>query len=187
MTEAAAVTRRLFFALWPDEPTRRAIRKVAHAAVRRAGGRPVPAGNYHITLAFLGSQPAALLEDIVGAGRGVSAQVAGFPLELQLDRFGYWPRARVFWLAPSQCPETLASLALSLWSGMEACGLARDNRVLRPHVTLCRKVQRAPDLAPPRPVRWRAMDFVLAESVTAPAGAEYTVVARFPDSSSHDP
>jgi 2'-5' RNA ligase len=151
---------------------------VARIPVRRCGGRPVPADNYHITLAFLGHQPAALCDDIVAAGHAVSQE----PLKLviELDRFGYWPKPRVFWFGPAECPPSLTALALHLWTRMAGLGLARDTRALQPHVTLCRKVQRAPQLDPPGVVRWRAAGFALVESVTAQQGAEYTVVERFP-------
>ena len=54
---------RLFFALWPDGDTRKAINGLARPAVRRAGGRPVPARHFHMTLAFLGEVPEALFEE----------------------------------------------------------------------------------------------------------------------------
>jgi 2'-5' RNA ligase len=174
----ATTARRLFFALWPDSATRDAIRKVTRTAVRRCGGRPVPADNYHITLAFLGSQPVALFDDIVAAGRAVSEEPLN--LELELDRFGYWPKPRVFWFGPADCPPALAAVARRLWARLAELGVAGDARVLQPHVTLCRKVQRAPQLDPPAAVRWPIAGFALVESVTAPQGAEYTVVARFP-------
>ena len=187
MSVSAPAARRLFFALWPDETTGRAIRKLSRSAVRRCGGRPIPPHNYHITLAFLGNQPAPLFDDIVAIARGVSAAQTELPLELQLDRFGYWPKPRVFWIGSSEYPPALEALASRLWAGLEALELARDARVLQPHITLCRKVQRAPALEPGRALRWPVQDFVLVESVTAERGAEYTVRARFSDSSSHDP
>ncbi len=180
-TESPAA-RRLFFALWPDEHTRAEIRENCRAAVRQAGGRAVPAHNYHITLAFLGNQPVTSFGGIVSAGWKVAAGWVDAPLDIELDRFGYWPKPRVFWLGPSGHREPLAQLAQltdCLWSALESLGIPRERRPLMPHVTLCRKVQRAPRLELSRPVRWRATDFALVESVTASSGAEYTVVAQF--------
>jgi 2'-5' RNA ligase len=190
---------RLFFALWPDDDTRAAIDKAGRAAVRHAGGRPVPVQHYHVTLAFLGQLPAGSLDAIVTAGRIAADAAVNAPLDLRLDRFGYWPKPRVLWMGPSECPRSVASLATRLWDALSDLEITREVRPLQPHVTLCRKVQRAPELKPPRAVDWRAAGFVLVESVTAPRGAEYTVVARFPGThpeaspgahsggSSHDP
>jgi 2'-5' RNA ligase len=182
---------RLFFALWPDGDTRKAINGLARPAVRRAGGRPVPATHFHMTLAFLGQVPEALFEDIVAAGNRAALEWPARGIALELDRFGYWPKPRVFWLGASDTPRALTALAERLWDALGRLDIARDPKPLVPHVTLCRKVQRAPGLANPRPVHWHAAGFALVESVTAQAGAEYTVVARFPGESSggssHDP
>lgn len=178
--------KRLFFALWPDEKARGAIARASRTAVRRCGGRPVPAENYHITLAFLGDVAAPLYTDIVAAGRAASARFALCPLELRLDRFGYWPGPRVFWLGASENPPALSALAAALRTGAETLGIPGENRAFHAHVTLCRKVQRAPNTDPPQ-LTWRASGFTLVESVTAESGAQYTVVERFQDSSPDDP
>lgn len=180
MSATGPAARRLFFALWPDAAARQAIQKASRAVVRKCGGRPVLAGNYHITLAFLGDQPTALCDDIMTAGRAVSARSSGLPVDLELDRFGYWPKPRVFWVGPSENFLALSLLADALWSELEGLGIARDQRALQPHVTLARKVQRVPEVDAPLPVRWAVRDFALIESVTASSGAEYNVVARFP-------
>ena len=176
-------TRRLFFALWPDEAIRHALVRATRTAVRRAGGRPVPAHNYHITLAFLGNQPTHLFDEIVAAGRCITAP----PVELWLDTFHCWPRPRVFWFGPGKFPPALAQLSADLWTQMEILGLSRDRRALQPHVTLARKVQRLPDLAAPRAVSWPVRMFALIESISGDPGPKYSVVARFPLGSSHDP
>lgn len=170
--------RRLFFALWPDDGLRIELHRVARKAVRLCRGQPVPARNYHLTLAFLGNVAAALFEPIVAAARDVPLP----PLVLELDRFGWFPGPQVFWLGPAETPVALAEHAAALWDRMTALGVARDPRTvpsrLNVHLTLCRQVQRLPELPPPEPVTWRAADFVLVESVTDPAGARYEVVAR---------
>jgi 2'-5' RNA ligase len=180
---AQALTRRLFFALWPEPATRQALVRATRKAVRRAGGRPVPPHNYHITLAFLGNQPSALFDDIIAAGRHVSAPA----MELCLDTFGCWPRPRVFWFGPAQCPPALTRLSADLWTQVETLGLSRDRRILQPHVTLARKVQRLPELDALKPVPWPVGAFMLIESISGDPGPEYSVVARFPLGSSHDP
>lgn len=176
-------TRRLFFALWPDDPLRLALERATRTAVRRAGGRPVPPRNYHITLAFLGNQPAELFDDILAAGRRITAP----PMALLLDTFHWWPKPRVFWFGPRKFPPALPRLSADLWAQMETLGLSRDRRPLQPHVTLARKVQSRPELAAPKPVPWPVRGFALIESISGDPGPEYSVVARFPVGSSHDP
>jgi 2'-5' RNA ligase len=183
VTREPGPARRLFFALWPDQAIRRTLEKTCRKAVRSCGGRPVPAHNYHITLAFLGNQPGALFDDIVSAGTSLSLK----PMALELDRFGYWPKPRVFWLGPSKHPDSLAKLAAQLWVKMELLGLQPERRPLNPHISLCRKVRVAPSADPPHPVRWPVENFVLVESVTAESGAQYQVVKRFSQGSSHEP
>jgi 2'-5' RNA ligase len=169
-------SRRLFFALWPDDGLRIELQRAVRTAVRRAGGRPVPPGSYHLTLAFLGNVPAARVEEIGAASAGV-----GMPaVVLSLDRFGWFEGPQVFWLGCSEPPPSLAELARALWNAVEPLGLTREKQAFHPHVSLCRKVMRMPDVRPPSPVSWRALDFALVESVTKASGAEYQVLARFP-------
>ena len=53
---------RLFFALEPDEKVRREI----HAVQKKldCNGRKVPENQFHITLAFLGMQPAEMIPEV---------------------------------------------------------------------------------------------------------------------------
>lgn len=177
--------KRLFFALWPDDKTRRAIQEATRTLVQHCDGRPVPPENFHVTLAFLGHQPGDLLDDITAVARDIL--VGDLKLELELDKLGYWPKPRVVWLGSSGKSRSLDSLAASLWAGLEGLGVAPDKRALYPHITLCRKARRPPPLNLSRTLAWRADNFVLVQSVTAERGAQYTVLEQFPDSSSDDP
>lgn len=176
MTSAAVRLRRLFFALWPDDATRDALRRATRAAVRRSGGKPVPPANFHITLAFLGNVPDERVDAIAAAAR----DVAFVPAHITLDRFGCFPAPRVFWIGASETPPALRDLAAGIWGGMEALGLTRDTKPFHIHLTLARKVREAPEVDPPPLVSWTVPEFVLAESETDPAGARYHVLARFP-------
>jgi 2'-5' RNA ligase len=179
----SGTTRRLFFALWPGADTRRALVRSTQGAVQRVGGRAVPPHNYHITLAFLGNQPSDIFDEIVAAGRRVSMP----PITLWLDSFDCWPRPMVFWFGPLTAPQALSRLSADLWTRMEPLGVARDKRDLRPHVTLARKVQVLPELEVPNPVAWPISAFTLIESISGDPGPEYSVVAKFPLGSPHDP
>ncbi len=178
MTPAAErnATRRLFFALWPDDPTRQQLVRETRRAVRRCGGKPVAPAHYHVTLAFLGTVPAERFDNIVAAGRAV----AFAQQELLFDLVGYWPRPRVLWAAPSRCPPSLNALVSMLWVRLADVGFERDARAYQPHLTLCRKVGRAVKAKLARPVPWSASGFVLVESVVVDGRSSYQVVERFP-------
>ncbi len=178
MTPAAEgnATRRLFFALWPDEPTRQQLVRETRRVVQRCGGKPVPPAHYHVTLAFIGNLPAERFDDIVAAGRATAAA----QLELLFDRVGYWSRPRVLWAAPSRCPPALHALVSMLWDRLCAVGLEPEARAYQPHLTLCRKVGRTVETKLAQPVPWSANGFVLVESVVVDGRSSYRVVERFP-------
>lgn len=172
---SAGAAHRLFFALWPDAATRTAIHRAMHEAVRHAGGRPVPAENYHLTLAFLGTQPESRLSAIREAAAGLAPPRG----ELELSRLGRYARARVLWLGPERTPPGLRRDVRALWATLEPLGIARERRPFAAHLTLARKTARLPE-AQIRPVVWRYSGFALVESVTDPRGARYTVIAKWP-------
>jgi 2'-5' RNA ligase len=168
--------RRLFFALWPDERTRRSLVRQTQQAVRRCGGKPVPPENYHITLAFVGNVAADQVADVLQVGRSVPPVC----LELALDRIGYWPRPRALWAAPVHCPGPLTGLVATLWEQLAGLGFEPESRVFQPHVTLCRKAGQPVEARLDHAVWWSVDSFVLVESVTAHTGPIYTVLQSFP-------
>lgn len=170
-------TRRLFFALWPDGPTREALVHATRKAVRHCGGRPVARDNLHATVAFLGSVPETALERILAAG--CAAALEGAPFALRVEAIDFWPRPQVL-VATAATPPRADALAERLWRAVEPLGIPRDPRPLRIHVTLARKVRNpAPGLAM-HPVEWPVASLALVESVTGPAGARYTPLAHWP-------
>ena len=157
--------RRVFFALWPPEITRRELLRATRTAVRRSGGRGTPPGNLHITLAFLGPVTKADLERVIEVPPIRSPE---FPIEL--DRLGYWRGSRVLWLGPTRQPAALLDLERRLWDALVAVGFERERRPYRAHVTLARKarpVERAVN-----PVIWPVSELAL---VQARPGARHSV------------
>ncbi|MGH8128712.1 MAG: RNA 2',3'-cyclic phosphodiesterase [Gammaproteobacteria bacterium] len=169
-------TERLFFALWPDAALRHTIYKATRQAAKISGGKPVPAENFHITLAFLGS--------LVPADAAIAREVAGGirseAFDLTLDRLGFWPKPRVVWLGASRVPEAAQRLARELISGLQASGLKLDIKPFMPHVTLARKVGKPGEFGPVTPVQWPATAFVLVRSVTHPEGSDYLILQKWP-------
>lgn len=168
--------RRLFFALWPDEATREALRQTTRLIVRHSGGRPVPPGNFHLTLAFLGGVPEELLAAAVATARATPVA----PGALVLDTLGFFEGPQALWIGPSAPADALRRDAARLRAALAAAGLGADVVPFTPHVTLARRVVAPGTLAPPRPVAWPIRGVALVESVTGQAGARYRVLEEFP-------
>ncbi len=167
---------RLFFALWPDDGQRVAITRSTRNFVKASGGKPVPQGNFHITLVFLGT----VAPEILPAIRQVASDIDACGFDLTLLGIGFWPRPRVLWLAPDSVPGLLTELVGKLWTGLTGCGFERDNQAYRPHMTLARKVRSPGRVGPATPVGWPIREFVLVESVTTPHHATYRVIESWP-------
>ncbi len=165
---------RLFFALWPDAQARLALAARGKEVARRCGGRPVPAANLHLTLAFLGEvEPSAIpaLREAAGAGGGEA-------FELALDRLGAFARAGVAWAGCRVAPPALLALQAGLARRLGEAGFPQEERPFAAHLTLARRI-RVP-LAPEAmdPVRWPVGAFALVESVRG-EGA-YRTLAEWP-------
>lgn len=172
--------RRLFFALWPNEPMRAALAQATRKAVRASGGRPVPAASLHITLAFLGWVPERRLAELAPLAREAARAASGETLELRFDRLEHWRAAQLLCVLPAAAPATLAQLAQGLKGRLTACGFAPDLKPFRPHVTVARKVLRPPRSLAMHPLLWLFAGFALIESRTEPSGALYSVVESYP-------
>lgn len=172
----ASKERRLFFALWPDEATREIIARYTAEAIRNCGGRAVPDENFHITLRFIGNVDEAGMKRLKTA----AARTPADPVRLKLDRMGYWEGPQVFWLGCRKAPDALLRLVVNLNTELGSEGFPAENRPFRPHVTLVRKADSAPDGQDLEPVVWTSDEFVLVESETGPKGSAYRVLERWP-------
>ena len=152
---------RLFFALWPDGPARDALAGLAKRTAAEAWGRPVPAANLHLTLAFLGE----VADERVPVALAVAEGIRAGAFDLALDRTGAFRRAGVAWAGPSTMPAELVRLQSALDSGLRAAGFALDERPVAPHLTLARKVAKADIGSVIAPVGWRVRRFVLMRSL----------------------
>ena len=167
---------RLFFALWPDEELRQQIKHHSKVLLRHGGGRPVALGNIHITLAFLGNVDASQQACV----EKVADRIQCPEFRLTLDQAGHWSRPRVLWIGAGEIPDTLLTLVADLCKGIRNCGLELDSRPYRAHLTLMRKVNRAPTELNIQPVDWQLNRFVLVKSTTLPEGVKYEVVKEWP-------
>jgi 2'-5' RNA ligase len=151
---------RLFFALWPDDRARAALAPVARRLAGEGGGRPVPAANLHLTLAFLGD----VAQDRIEAALGAASGIRGERFELVLDRTGAFRRAGVGWAGPSAVPAALVNLQAALDSALRAAGFTLEDRPFVPHLTLARKIVRPVAASAIEPVAWPVERFALVES-----------------------
>jgi len=172
-------TRRLFFALWPNESMREALSAAVDGAMKAVrGGRPVPLSNLHVTLAFLGSVPEPSLAHLIERARQVSGvgEPSSATIDMRLDRIEHWRRAELLCAAANRMPARAEELSSALKAALVAADFRPDLKPFRAHVTLARQVRRAPpDFGMPA-VTWSFGEFALIESRTLPEGSSYSVV-----------
>lgn len=152
--------------------------------VRASGGRPVPAANLHLTLAFLGAVPATRVRElsaIASRAAGTFPQAA-LPLALTLESVVHWAQSQVLAILAREGAASSVSaqmLARTLCHEAAAAGFDPDLKPFRAHVTVARKVARAPHASAIRPVVWSFAAFALIESRTLASGAAYSMVESF--------
>lgn len=160
---------RLFFALWPDERSSRALEARLPTLLDGVRGKPQRPDQWHITLEFLGDV-ADVRQPAVWAAAG---KVAVGAFEVVLDRLEHWRKPQVYCLSATRCPHGLARLVAELRASLAAEGFVPEAREYQPHLTLARKVRQAPSVSLPEPIAWPAGRFALVRSVTDPAGSRY--------------
>jgi 2'-5' RNA ligase len=161
---------RLFFAL---EPSRQDKLAIEHWRIKALPGfdRPVPAANFHITLAFLGQTTSSQLDAIMQEVDSVSLPPA---FAVHLTDVGYWPKPKALWLGCEQIAASHSVLASALNKAGLSAGLGLQKRDYLAHLTLVRKCQENP----PAPVIKPSFimdfgEFHLFESVSTIKGVKY--------------
>lgn len=172
---------RLFVALDVPDAAVAALARFRDAAADPAVWRPVPDGNLHVTLAFLGHRPEADAD----VAAGVLARVEERPApRLALGGALLLParRARVLGVELEDADGGLARLQAELSAALEAAAAYRpEARPFRAHVTVARlrTGARAPRAiaAAPEPVTFAAGSVVLYRSRVGRGGAVYEPLA----------
>jgi RNA 2',3'-cyclic 3'-phosphodiesterase len=168
-------TQRLFLALWPSEEQQQAWSELAGEWLPEGAGRLIKPANLHMTLLFLGDisvDQCASLKSKIDSYRGRA-------FELVMDRFGHWRRPQVAWLGASETPQELQDLVHALQLIARSCDIQVDTRPYRAHLTLARKVRKAPARIRFEPINWFVGDFVLVKSELTSEGALYEVVSKW--------
>ncbi len=167
---------RLFCALTlPDDVLDRLVGW--QAALPGGDFRLVPRENLHITLAFLGSRPAAELDAIGGELEEAACGAAGVVLRLRR----YRETRSVGMLVFDDEGNAGGALASDLHERLRRLGVYEpERRPWLPHLTVVRFRQR-PGLSPPLPDLGEVSpsDAAVYLSVLRPTGAQYVVVQGF--------
>jgi 2'-5' RNA ligase len=167
---------RLFFAIAPQRELRERLANLAQIVARATGGRPVPADNLHVTLAFLGEVARERIESLRAIGDALPR--VGFALEL--NSLGAFPRTGVAWVAPTATSPELAALQSYLAERLAASGFPIEARPFHAHITLARRsVRRVQKVALPVE-RWVVDRVSLFESTPGERAPRYVEIAGWP-------
>jgi 2'-5' RNA ligase len=162
-------TTRLFLALWPDGAVRKSLETWRDAWIWPAGAAPVQSDKLHVTLHFLGNQPASLLPALLDG-----LDVPFSPFRLELGRARLWHHG-IAVLEPEVEPEELVLLHADLASALLDLGITPEERKYRPHVTMARRAMRATPPAEGPPVAWTIDGYALVQS----QDGVYTVLRNY--------
>jgi len=168
-----ADTKRLFFALWPDDEIRNEISQAfLCSAYSKAEGQQYHFQNLHLTLHFLGNVSEEQYSCVLEAAETIKFS----EFTLSLDQFGIFEKAKVFWLGLSDIPAELTQLHFALGQALSNCDYKREGRIYTPHVTLMRKIKYFEVEKNTRLVNWWVNKFALVESVTEHGAVLYKPV-----------
>src|SRR5210317_312407 len=162
-------TKRLFFALWPDNRQRERLRDPVSSVAKTVEGRAVDRRNWHVTLAFIGTFP----ENRIPYLQERAQQIHVEPFRLNFDRLEYWPRPKVGSLSAATVPTELQNLVDSLNEVISDLGLNPEDRNYRPHITVVRNARPFTTERLTQRVLTEWSGFELMESVSGPGGVSY--------------
>ena len=166
---------RLFFAVWPDASGRASIASLASEVAHAAGGRAMPGDKVHLTLAFLGGQPAERVAALQRLAGGIKAE----PFMLALDEVGCFPGSGITWLGASVVQSGLSALHAQLEHALRGHGFPVEDRPYAPHLTLARRSKTSIRRRLAEPIVWRVSSFALVVSDLGAGGSAYRNLAEW--------
>lgn len=168
------ITKRLFFALWPDHRQRDRLRDAISPVAKLVEGRMVDRRDWHVTLAFIGPFPEHRIPYLLER----ASQIQVEPFRLNFDRLEFWPRPRVAALVATTVPPELQDLVDALNGVLSDLGLKPEDRAYRPHITVVRNARTftTERLTNRAMTTWSG--FELVESVSGPGGVSYVPVKQ---------
>jgi 2'-5' RNA ligase len=167
---------RLFYAIFPPRKVQEALGEAQEKLQSFKGWKPIQRHQLHITLLFLGEQPAHRLSEFCRIGQEVAAAVPAF--EVTLGGTGYFPASsspKVWFVKATG--GGLKPLATGL---QQALADIKPQGQFHPHLTLARKKGPAPRVGPlVMNLKFKAKAVCLVDSVLGPSGSQYRVVEEF--------
>jgi 2'-5' RNA ligase len=164
---------RLFFALVPGAAV---IREAARVQAQLDGnGRAVPPANFHVTLAFLGLQEAAVIPEVCA----LAGRLQFEPCRVVIDQVGSFGRAGVLWLGASAIPDPLRRFQQNLMESLQAAGIGYDPKPWTFHLTLYRRLRKPFPILDDVAIEWPLDGFDLVESAAARKGVEYHSIGHW--------
>ena len=173
---------RCFFGMGIDHHLALELVGLRDRAVRELAGaepRPVPAGNFHVTLAFLGDLPAERLPLLQDCASAMLADVR--PGQIRFREAHCFPdaRSRVFALEGEPDDEAL-HLYRHLCQCIATAGFPVEHRDFRPHITLVRlRHSFVPAPRWPLEASLSVRELCLYESVPRASGTRYRIINRW--------
>ncbi len=165
--------KRLFFALWPDDRSRRQIDRL-NQRIDDPGRKLIP-DNLHITLVFLGN-----VDDEIAKGvQQQAADIVAGPVTLTFDELDFWHRPKVYCLTCHRQPKSVYTLVNALTKMVSTFPVRLDKRTYRAHITLARKATKRPRIDF-EPITMEFDRFALVESVSTEQGVRYRVLDSWP-------
>jgi len=165
--------RRLFFALWPSDATRKSVGQFSQR-IKARDLKIVKADNLHVTLVFLGNVDAQTERVIRQKASSIRAQA----FILNFNQLAFWHKPRVLCLLSQLVDPQLLVLVGALMQIAEQSTIKIEDRPYRPHITLVRKAQVLVNANVPA-IQWYAGSFCLVESCSTPEGVQYRVVQQW--------
>jgi 2'-5' RNA ligase len=169
---------RLFLGLWPDDNERRQVKKLQDKIGLDAGlntASVVKLENLHITLHFLGdvnkSDTLMLLASL--------DKVSSGPVDLTLDKFGYFSKPKILWIGCTEAPQALFELVKSTKCCVRSVMKNYHQKNFIPHITLFRKASRLPELREMPHINLKFDSFALIESSMHPEGVKYSLLQEW--------
>ncbi len=176
MESAPENTRRVFFALWPEQAECAVLADWQAPLRGLCGGKMMRTATLHCTLAFLGEVAEHRLEALQLAAQ----EVVFRPFAITWTAAHYWGHNHIVYAAPDETPPALSDLVMSLQDILRTHRFRFEERPYKAHVTLLRHAQWTDAPLPPMPsVAWRCREFVLVQSLGDAQGARYEVLCRF--------